>query len=761
MPSALVIPGVQVRTVFEPSPALPSLTGVLGVVGVADRGPLEPTPVGSMSEFLDIFGPASRYTMPEVQSAFANGVSEIFVARTAPGRGQKARRQFNNDDGDPMVTIVARGEGAWGNQIAIQFTQVKTLSGHGVKYVNFDVYLGDKLVESHNSLVTDETSPNYLYDYINQQSRLVVALDPAFDSGLPITTSATKLTDGTAKAAFTTLKVGAADVLRVDAKQAGLIGDRISVRVREGQASLPLAGAANAPSVEIQAKKEGTDGANIRVSVVAAGNSVSLVITPSAGVPRTLGPFSDVDSIVAGFVTDPDVQAIKRGTVLPAPVANPTPLARHVHIDVMSEGRDSTTYLNQADLNAIAGQNDPLVTFSIVGGATQLPDATVGQALSGGREAGPELDIAGDARPDPLLELYAPAPLPGAVSVAVTRGVSTLDNTTAVIGVDIAVDNAIVESYRNLTMDPDDQNYLPAVLHSSALIRARDLIVRGRTTTLPSNMARPQKLSGGISSSTDDYSDALERLETAEDVDMVIASVANQLNSASVRKVHQLVTAHCAKMAEVARNRIGIGSVTADETRSVASILDHADDVRSDYFMLCTPAAMEGAVAGLLARLDYWDSPTFKNVLAPDGDLVPYTDPQLIQLIEGNTFVVTTKRRLGIIAVKGLLTSGRQVNVQRTAHKAVRDVKAICDVYIGLLNTDGSRNALKQQITAMFMQMERDGAIVPSTDGKDPSYTVNVYSTQSDFASGIVRVDIGVRPVRAIDYIYATILVKN
>jgi hypothetical protein len=36
-----------------------------------------------------------------------------------------------------------------------------------------------------------------------------------------------------------------------------------------------------------------------------------------------------------------------------------------------------------------------------------------------------------------------------------------------------------------------------------------------------------------------------------------------------------------------------------------------------------------------------------------------------------------------------------------------------------------------------------------------------VYSTEADFANGIVRVDLAVRPVRAIDYIYATILVKN
>jgi hypothetical protein len=56
--------------------------------------------------------------------------------------------------------------------------------------------------------------------------------------------------------------------------------------------------------------------------------------------------------------------------------------------------------------------------------------------------------------------------------------------------------------------------------------------------------------------------------------------------------------------------------------------------------------------------------------------------------------------------------------------------------------------------------MQKEGALVPSTDGKDSAFKVNVYSSQADFAQGIVRVDIAVRPVRAIDFIYATIFVQ-
>ena len=56
-----------------------------------------------------------------------------------------------------------------------------------------------------------------------------------------------------------------------------------------------------------------------------------------------------------------------------------------------------------------------------------------------------------------------------------------------------------------------------------------------------------------------------------------------------------------------------------------------------------------------------------------------------------------------------------------------------------------------KQIVATFTRMEREGSLVPSTDGTDPAFTVDVYSTQLDFAQGIVRIDIAIRPVRSID----------
>ena len=108
-----------------------------------------------------------------------------------------------------------------------------------------------------------------------------------------------------------------------------------------------------------------------------------------------------------------------------------------------------------------------------------------------------------------------------------------------------------------------------------------------------------------------------------------------------------------------------------------------------------------------------------------------------------------------------VLRNASNLGFTGAANRGIDFAQAERSRYVGLLNNDGARNALRQQIIAMFLQMERDGAIVPSTDGKDPSHQVVVYSSEADFANGIVRVDIALRPVRAIDYIYATILVKN
>jgi hypothetical protein len=764
MPSPLVIPGVQVQTAFEPAPVLPGATGILGVVGVTDRGPLLPTPISNFGEFIELFGTASQYSMPEVRTALANGVSQVVVARTAPGLGRKASWDLVDDDGETVVRLDARGEGEWANNLRVSISQTKALSGRGVKYVTLEVSLNGKVIETLPNMVMDETSPDYLFNKINTLSKVLVAVDPLFGVDLPDAIAKTPFTDADSRAAAAKLKAGGADVILVEAKKTGRTGNQIAIRVNDGRAGLTLLGTGGAPSVDIRARNPGTDGTNIRVSVeTATPTSVNLVVTGPDS-PRTLGPFSTVADILDKLNNDPRIFAVGVGTVLPLPLTA-TALQRRVDIDVVAEGRDTATYTDLATLDAIVAVSDPSVRFQPVTGATQLPDTNNGVPLTGGRSKGAALLLTEATHTEPLLEL-APAPnAPDSLAISIDRGTSSIDHATAVATLSVFVGNEQLETFGDLTMDPDDPNFLPLILQSSSLIRAFDLFVRTRSTSFPRELVRPAppKIKG-TSPTPDDYQSALERLESVEEVDLVIASVNNQFDKneeANIRAIHQAVVAHCTKMAVVARNRIGIGSVTHSESASVQNILDHANDVRSEYFILTAPTDTEAGVAGLLGRQNYFESPTFKTIGMLDAAAGSYTDSELTQLINGNVLVINEKRNLGIIVIKGVLTNGRQVNVQRTANKAVRDVKAISDKYIGLLNNDGARNALRQQIVAMLLQMERDGAIVPSTDGKDPAFKVDVYSTQADFANGIVRVDIAVRPVRAIDFIYARILVQN
>jgi hypothetical protein len=209
--------------------------------------------------------------------------------------------------------------------------------------------------------------------------------------------------------------------------------------------------------------------------------------------------------------------------------------------------------------------------------------------------------------------------------------------------------------------------------------------------------------------------------------------------------------------------RIAFPSITAAEKANLDKIKDHASAVRNRRFVLVAPPQTEGLLAGMVGRMDVQESPTFKRISLHGMAAATYRESELNRLLGSaiNLCVIQERAGRGIVVLKGINTIGDQISVTRVADKAIRETKSIAENFIGILNSEEGRIALIQQLVATFLRMEREGAIVPSTDGKDPAFIVDVYSTQQDFAQGIVRIDIAVRPVRAIDYIYATIRVKN
>ena len=261
-------------------------------------------------------------------------------------------------------------------------------------------------------------------------------------------------------------------------------------------------------------------------------------------------------------------------------------------------------------------------------------------------------------------------------------------------------------------------------------------------------------LIGGITAqpALKDYEKALEMLEMEEDIDMVYAG------DSWDPKVHALVDAHCQNMSKDAKNRIGIGTVGPHE--KIEDIVNRTTVLASDRFVIVAPYGVSGAVAGLISKLNYYDSPTFKALTGIADLEVRYTPSQLMELLKAGILPLEARRGRGIIVEKGITTSKEQIGVMRIADHAVRAAKNVAENFIGTLNTAGGRTALREKLTETFLAMVREESIVPSVDGKEPAFLVDVYSSQLDFAQGIVRADIAVRPVRAMDYIYATINVQ-
>jgi hypothetical protein len=352
--------------------------------------------------------------------------------------------------------------------------------------------------------------------------------------------------------------------------------------------------------------------------------------------------------------------------------------------------------------------------------------------------------------------------------VAASTIAVTITADAGAVDVTISVNAGTRETFAGLNMDPDSDHYLPFVLASqSRLVRAQVLSSAAAGKQLPRTTASAVAFAGGASPTKQQYLDALDLLTDDTRIDMLLACLEPKSADALVHELHSAMTAQAVTMADAGAPRIAFGSITAAENVKAAErlsrIRDHASAVRNRRFVLVSPPGAAGAVAGSVARLDPQDAPTFKPT--PLFDLPParYRESELNVLLgpTTNLLVVQDRTGHGVIVLKGIDTTGDQVSVTRVADEAIRETKAICENFIGVLNSAEARIALKGQIVATFTRMERAGALVPSTDGKDPAFVVDVYSTQQDFAQGIVRVDIAVRPVRAIDYVYATIRVKN
>jgi len=331
----------------------------------------------------------------------------------------------------------------------------------------------------------------------------------------------------------------------------------------------------------------------------------------------------------------------------------------------------------------------------------------------------------------------------------------------------------VAELFDNLRINENDDRFFANIVNArSDLVRAEYLPpkkegkgkdAKAPVIRIPANLV--DNLSGGKDPNAKDYEAALEKLESEDDIDLVAASIHNWGDMKFAKSTYAAIEAHCSMMSTNCQNRIGFGEAPpsnrfGQEKEEVDFICKQTNTMSSDRFVYVAPHGALGAVIGLIGNLNYYDSPTFKTLSGLTGLENKYSPSSLKKMLVANILPLEVKKGRGIIIEKGIATSGEQISVQRVADRSVRGTKTIGDLFIGTLNNMTGRAALKEKITEFFIQMEKDGGIVPSADGSDPAYKVDVYATDDDISKGIVRVDIAVRPVRAIDYIYGTILVR-
>jgi hypothetical protein len=559
-------------------------------------------------------------------------------------------------------------------------------------------YQSDEAEETFDNLSMHPGDPRYLVDIINSQSELITAQD--LTGKLPAAMSNRRSLSGTdgVKASYT-----------------------LKTTVATGEKDVLI----------IEAREFGLSGNNIQVTVGIGTSSGFKISIEDSTDPATL---EEYDDLLLDGGAGPIVSTLNGGSNLIS--------AREV---------DPAYAFASGDALVTTIANEPLT------GGQELVPATLPSPPLQDTEGLNLIDVTG-------IDSHGTGASGNGLYIRVDAGASedvvnlyvwaALSNSTDPVGA--------VESFEGLNVDPDSPDYIITRVNGESELIELEYLAAAETLAVTT---APQPLTGGTNPDVKDFETGLSRLEREADVDIVVPSIQYPPPASfktavfnESQNIFAAVDSHCKNMSDAACNRIGFGSVSRME--SLDKSKTRTETFASDRFVITAPHGIAGAVAGLVGRMTYYYSPTFKAITGLTTLERDFSPTDLRELLGAFIVPLDAKKGRGLIIIRGLTTDGDQISVRRVADYAVRNVKNIAERFIGNLNTQDGRNALKQKIFEFLQQMEKDTAIVPSTDGTDPAFKVDVYSTQRDFALGIVRLDVAVRPVRAMDYIYATILVQ-
>jgi hypothetical protein len=195
-------------------------------------------------------------------------------------------------------------------------------------------------------------------------------------------------------------------------------------------------------------------------------------------------------------------------------------------------------------------------------------------------------------------------------------------------------------------------------------------------------------------------------------------------------------------------------NIDSDRVIFVAPGIQAIDSAAVPPIEVTLPGAFTAAaIAGLIASFDPEVSLTNKPLGADELEQ-HYTPSQLAQLLQSRVLVL--ERRQGFRVVRGITTSSgsafSQITTRRIVDYAKFGVRSAANPFIGLLNNERVRAALRSSINAFLAQMVNDEMLV--------SYELAVSATREEERQGICRVVMTLRPVFSIDFIKVTMFLE-
>ncbi|NEP34893.1 phage tail sheath C-terminal domain-containing protein [Moorena sp. SIO3B2] len=265
----------------------------------------------------------------------------------------------------------------------------------------------------------------------------------------------------------------------------------------------------------------------------------------------------------------------------------------------------------------------------------------------------------------------------------------------------------------------------------------------------------------GADATSDDYARSLALLEN-EIVNIVL--LAGQ--DVTTTGMSTVLEGHLKTTAGIKRERIGIiGSGFSNGKDSLDDITKHT--INNDRIIFTAPGILvssqgkqnklpgsylAAAVAGMLSSLPVQTSPTNKT-LTIEGLTTEFNSTQLEKLVTKR--VLTVEKRAGFRIVKGITTDDgawKQITTRRIVDYAIYGVRSSCNPYIGKLNNERVRGAMKATLNAFLTRMVDNEALV--------SYQLDVSATRAQEKEGKVMVTMTLMPTFSIDFIQVTMYLE-